>query len=273
MLSHHGHHKPWYAKRKVQGAAIAGAGCCLLLVFVMAGPRPLINDGLVDGPTTTAAGAGVQQSGDALAATQKGGAVGAAAAAGRSKVRVDFYGESLCPDCQHMVRDVLEPMFETGVAAVMDLRYVAFGNVRNNSDGTFAYQHGPAEGKYNRHILCAQHRHPGQDEWFPYVKCLADNMRALDSKATGCAEERGWDTAQIGGCAEGEEGKGLEQAAAEATWALHPKHNFVPWMVVNGAPIGALYDQLQMFVCAASPVEGRPEACYSLPERMQHQGR
>lgn len=71
-----------------------------------AGPRPLINDGLVDGPTTTAAGAGVQQSGDALAATQKGGAVGAAAAAGRSKVRVDFYGESLCPDCQHMVRDV-----------------------------------------------------------------------------------------------------------------------------------------------------------------------
>lgn len=36
-------------------------------------------------------------------------------------------------------------MFETGVAAVMDLRYVAFGNVRNNSDGTFAYQHGPGE--------------------------------------------------------------------------------------------------------------------------------
>ena len=41
-------------------------------------------------------------------------------------------------------------------------------------------------------------------------------MRALDSKATGCAEERGWDTAQIGGCAEGEAGVAGRGAIVEA---------------------------------------------------------
>lgn len=31
--------------------------------------------------------------------------------------------ESLCPDCQHMVRDVLAPLFKNGVADLMRLRY------------------------------------------------------------------------------------------------------------------------------------------------------
>lgn len=57
----------------------------------------------------------------------------------------------LCPTLQHMVRDVLAPMFSNGVAALADIRYIAFGNVRNRSDGGYAYQHG--EG-----AQCARHR-------------------------------------------------------------------------------------------------------------------
>jgi hypothetical protein len=30
-------------------------------------------------------------------------------------------GESLCPDCQHMVRDVLQPLFDNKVADLMRL--------------------------------------------------------------------------------------------------------------------------------------------------------
>lgn len=41
-----------------------------------------------------------------------------------------------------MVRDVLAPMFSNGQAALMDIKYIAFGNVRNKSDGSYAYQHG-----------------------------------------------------------------------------------------------------------------------------------
>jgi hypothetical protein len=80
-------------------------------------------------------------------------------------VEVNFYGESLCPDCQHMVMDVLSPIFENGISNLMKLRYVASGNVRNTSSGSLQCQHGPSECKFNRYINCAQHFHPQQDMW------------------------------------------------------------------------------------------------------------
>ena len=43
-------------------------------------------------------------------------------------------------------------------------------------------------------------------------------------------------------------------------------------MLVSGVPIGNDYDRLERYVCAASPLEGRPAACYELPENMRHQG-
>lgn len=43
-----------------------------------------------------------------------------------------------------MVRDILSPLFDNGVAPLMHLTYHAFGNVKNGSDGAFVYQHGPS---------------------------------------------------------------------------------------------------------------------------------
>ncbi|KAL4428837.1 hypothetical protein ABPG77_005275 [Micractinium sp. CCAP 211/92] len=265
-LHSYGHHqRPWYARRKVQGGVVAGLACCCLIVFVLAGPGPKVNSDITSDTPVDAHAKGA-------------GAANAAAAAGRAssaaggKVQVDFYGESLCPDCQHMVRDVLAPMFSNGQAALMDIKYIAFGNVRNKSDGSYAYQHGDAEGKYNRYILCAQDQHPKQEEWFPYVLCLAENMRALDSEADGCATKQKWEAAKISSCAEGDRGKEIEKEAAAVTWALNPPKNFVPWMVINGVPIGNAYDQLERYVCAASTAKDKPEACYTLPEKMKWQG-
>ncbi|KAI7839599.1 hypothetical protein COHA_006666 [Chlorella ohadii] len=254
-------HSAWYARRRVPLLLLAGA--CALLIIVMAGPPR--SRGKAEGSLP----------GEPNHASVHGGPAGKAAAAGGcecSKVRVDFYGESLCPDCQHMVRDVLAPMFSNGIADLIDLRYHAFGNVRNNSDGSWSYQHGDNEGKYNRYILCAQHFHSKQTEWFPYVRCLADNMHSLDHKADECATGQSWDAAQISGCANGDKGKQLERQAAEATWALRPRHTFVPWMVVNGVAIGSDYDKLFLYICTASSANPKPDACYDLPERMRHQG-
>ena len=94
--------------------------------------------------------------------------------------------------------------------------------------------HPPAcavEGLYNRYMLCAQHFHPKQAEWFPYVKCFADNMAELDAKSDGCATDLRWNAGKIKACASGGElGKQLERDAAAATWAAHPTKTFVPWV-------------------------------------------
>ena len=87
------------------------------------------------------------------------------------------------------------------------------------------------EGLYNRYILCAQHFHPKQAEWFPYVKCFADHMSELDAKSDGCATDLGWNAGEIKACASGGDlGKQLERDAAAATWAARPAKTFVPWV-------------------------------------------
>ena len=75
-----------------------------------------------------------------------------------------------------------------------------------------------------------------------------------------CVRTSGWVGGWVGGLElqMGEHVGAMRALTHTSSLPSSPHHQ----MVVNGAPIGALYDQLQMFVCAASPVEGRPEACY-----------
>jgi hypothetical protein len=72
----------------------------------LTGPRPKVKSDLLSDC--------IQQ--PAAVASTKAAAVGDGAL-----VEVGFYGESLCPDCQHMVRDVLQPLFDNKVASLMDL--------------------------------------------------------------------------------------------------------------------------------------------------------
>lgn len=63
-------------------------------------------------------------------------------------------------------------------------------------------------------------------------------MGTISHKAPACAGDSDFDADEIAGCAEGSLGAGLEVAAAKETASLSPKHNFVPWMVINGVAIG-----------------------------------
>ncbi|EFN56067.1 hypothetical protein CHLNCDRAFT_145552 [Chlorella variabilis] len=266
--------RPWYSTKTARATLVVGL--VVLLVVILAGPRPKVKSELMDDELPAGEGKAAARGAAVAADSASGGGGGggtAAASASGGTAEVGFYGESLCPDCQHMVRDVLQPLFDNGVAKLMGLTYYAFGNVKNTSDGGFAYQHGPAEGKYNRHILCAQHFHPKQDDWFPYVKCLADKMHSLDRYADKCASDLGWEAADVSACSEGDKGKELEQEAAAATWALRPQKNFVPWIVVNGVAIGADFENLERYVCAVAPAASRPTACYELPPGLAYQGR
>lgn len=43
----------------------------------------------------------------------------------------------------------------------------------------------------------------------------------------------------------------LQKWAGEETANLKPPHSYVPWVTVNGIPLGGAYEQLQTFICAA----------------------
>lgn len=191
------------------------------------------------------------------------------------KVRVDFYGESLCPDCRHMVLDVLQPIMDQGLGSFIDLKYIAYGNVRKtNDDGSPQCQHGEMECLYNKYINCAQEMDTS-GAWFGYVSCMADELGALrgatgDSRAEKCANDNGFSPAKLKQCADGEKGKSLEKLAASETDALVPKHTFVPWIVVNGAAIGSDFDNLDRYICAALGKD-MPDACLTMRESLMHQ--
>ncbi len=202
------------------------------------------------------------------------------------KVNVTLYGESLCPDCRHMVLEVIAPMLEKGLGDVMSLRYVAYGNVRSGkADGEGSQgikcQHGAQECLMNKYINCAQVDGVGNSDaavWFPYVTCLADDLAPLRSpgeygnRARECATQSGLSASRLKKCAEGSQGEALERQAGEETDGLVPGHSFVPWMLVNGAAVGSDYDNLDRFVCVGSGSGGAmPAACSELRSSLMHQ--
>ena len=200
----------------------------------------------------------------------------------RSEATVVLYGESLCPDCRHMVLDVIEPIMESGLGEAIDLRYVAYGNVRREEgDDGIKCQHGEQECLMNKYINCAQEDGVGSSDarvWFPYVRCLAEDLGVLrtsntyEDRANECASTAGLSASQLKQCAEGAHGEALERRAGEETDGLVPKHQFVPWMVVNGAALGADYDNLDRYICVGITADARPAACSVLREALRHQG-
>lgn len=64
----------------------------------------------------------------------------------------------MCPDTSHIMRDVIAPLFDNGIASLMRLHYYAYGKVTEGSGGELRCQHGPTECKVNRYLNCAQVR-------------------------------------------------------------------------------------------------------------------
>ena len=93
-----------------------------------AGPRPLLKSDLLTDKSASceerlaAAQAAAASAKAQAAATVKPADAAVSGSGGGGKAEVGFFGESLCPDCQHMVQDVLAPLFANGVAELMSLR-------------------------------------------------------------------------------------------------------------------------------------------------------
>ena len=74
--------------------------------------------------------------------------------------------------------------------------------------------------------------------------------------------------ARLRACASGDGGAALIAEAEKETNSLFPKHTFVPWVVVDGLPLGdASLEVARSVACAAwrGRREERPEACLAAP--------
>jgi len=148
----------------------------------------------------------------------------------------------------------------------MNFSYYPYGNARQKQkpDGTweFTCQHGANECKANMMFACTMHYHSDPKDYWPFVSCVEE----ASSPATAgekCAKSAGFDWSEINTCLTGKLGNQLEHAVGVATDGLVPRHQWTPWVVMNGKPLSQsqLDQKLVKLVCDAYQGSQKPQAC------------
>lgn len=162
--------------------------------------------------------------------------VGAPTAA--PKVGIALYYESLCGGCREFIMSQFYPTF-LKVGQIMNVTLVPYGNAEESRYGDgwrFTCQHGAQECVGNLIETCAISILQNATAFFPLIHCLEMNIKSGDprSVAEQCASQQGIDFAAIDKCQKGPQGNALEHQMALKTNALVPRHNYVPWITLNG---------------------------------------
>lgn len=148
----------------------------------------------------------------------------------------------------------------------MNYTYYPYGNAREqqNPDGSWSFtcQHGSNECKANMIFVCAMHYHSDPSEFWPFVACVEDSSSPADS-GSKCANSVGWKYDEIEACTTSKLGNSLQHQVAVATDSLVPKHQWTPWVVMNGKPLSQsqLDQSLVTLVCNAYKGSDKPSAC------------
>ena len=121
------------------------------------------------------------------------------------RVRVQFIGESLCPDCAAYTTDILEPIIASGLNKLIDLDYVGWGNAKNSSSGEVSCQHGPRECELNKALNCAQQLAASQEAFFKFLYCLESTAFKTSSKDVlqSCSGDASMDAHALQDCTYG----------------------------------------------------------------------
>lgn len=181
-------------------------------------------------------------------------------------VNVTLYFEVLCGGCRQWILNTGYPVFEKLLGTgVLSLELVPYGNAHVMIDGTVQCQHGPAECYGNTIESCAIHCLKDAKVWFPFVRCMESMHVFTDAAAEGCANTLKIDYKPIRECVNGPEGKALIQKNKARTDALVPRHNYVPWLTMNGVHNDDVQDGLTFnmlkYVCDAYKGT-KPAACH-----------
>jgi len=136
----------------------------------------------------------------------------------------------------------------------MVLSSFPYGNAKEtqNADGTWTFtcQHGVNECIGNMYEACAiEHNNStgtnNVPTWWPFFYCMEKSQNAaVESVASGCANNNGLNWTTITTCSGSDPSKGskddgnpLMHNLAVATGALVPPHQWTPWVVVDGKPL------------------------------------
>ena len=145
------------------------------------------------------------------------------------------------------------------IAAIVDLTMVPYGNTKQNADGTYTCQHGADECTSDVIEMCVMYKLGSGNisnietgatamQAFPFLQCM-EQQEGNPASAEGCFSKTmansglSWSTVQA--CAN-TEAKVVQDAGAKAT----PKHDYVPWPLVNGVVLENT-NLLQKTICDA----------------------
>ncbi|CAN8324111.1 unnamed protein product [Cochlearia groenlandica] len=158
------------------------------------------------------------------------------------KVNLNLYYESLCPFCQDFIVGDLVKIFKSDLLKIADLKLVPFGNAKVSNDNlTVTCQHGEEECKLNAIEACAIRTWPDPKIHYWFIRCVENDNKNWESS---CFKKYGGEKA-IKDCYSGDLSKTLILENANETFSLNPKHQYVPWLTVNGKP---LYNNMVDFV-------------------------
>ncbi|WOL16304.1 gamma-interferon-inducible lysosomal thiol reductase [Canna indica] len=181
------------------------------------------------------------------------------------KIPLALYYETLCPYCSKFIVNQLPNIFRDGLISIVDLELVPYGNAFLDSNNTISCQHGPDECLLNTVEACAISAWPDLEKHFGFILCVESLI--LENKHLeweSCFSKLGIDSHAVKECYDSGHGKELELQYAAKTGSLRPPHKYVPWVVVNGAPLFEDYMNFESYICRAYSGEP-PEACSKLP--------
>lgn len=146
------------------------------------------------------------------------------------------------------------------MVAIIDLKLVAYGNAKQNLDGSFECQHGAGECETDAMELCLQYKLSGDInsiatgdtsmEAWPFILCMEEaegdpmqGQSCYDSTMSTYNATLPWSTISTCSIVEFND---VTTAAMKAT----PDHDYVPWCLVDGEVLENT-NLLQKAICDA----------------------
>ncbi|XP_028831313.1 gamma-interferon-inducible lysosomal thiol reductase [Denticeps clupeoides] len=183
-----------------------------------------------------------------------------------SPVEVSLYYESLCPGCRQFLALQLFPTYLM-LSDIMSVKLVPYGNAQETFDGKqyqFKCQHGEEECLGNMIETCILNTLDFPNA-FLVIFCMEasqDVVNAGQSCLHLYSPSTSWDTLMT--CVKGDQGNKLMHQNAQATSALKPPHEYVPWVTINGEHTEDLQQKAMssLFNLVCSTYKGqKPDAC------------